>query len=294
MTDKNQYLTAQKLIEDAKKVLVLLPPMPSEDMANAALSLHLSLLESNKDSQIGCSSEIEANPALLEMDKIKDSVGSRILTISFDYHEDDLDKVDYDVRSDGKFYLVVKPKDNAPVPDISGVKFAYSGAEADLVVVFGISTLEELGKIYSEEKTFLDSANILSINTSPRPASFSCENLHLLSNSYVELTTSFLEKTSIKISENAAKNLLFGIYEATQNLTSPKVSADTFSSVAFLMRSGAHLPNQPRNVPRFAQAPFFEMPAIAEPASDPQEELPIPQDWKKPKIFRAGESSLTR
>lgn len=297
MNDQNQYQTAQKSLEEAKKVLVLLPPMPTEDLVNAALSLHLALVESGKQSQIGCSSEIEVNPSILETEKIKDSVGSRNLTISFDYHEDDLDKVDYDVRADGKFYLVVKPKTNAPVPDVSGVKFSYSGADADLVVVFGIHTLEELGKIYSEEKTFLDSANILSINNSPRTVSFGCQSLHLLISTYVELITQLLEKSALKLSEAAANNLLFGIYDSTNNLTSPKVSADTFATVAFLMRAGARLPNQQRNVPRFAQAPFFEIPTHSQPEiqEDPRDEIvdepPIPQDWKKPKIFRAGEKT---
>ena len=295
MNDQNQYQTAQKIISESEKVLVLLPPMPSEDMVNSALSLHLALIQSKKTSQIGCSSEINVNPKIKEVEKIKDSVGSRNLTISFDYHEDDLDKVDYDVRSDGKFYLVIKPKENAPVPDTSNVKFAYTGAEADLVIVFGISTLEELGKLYSEEKAFLDQASILSINTSPRPASFSSTQLHFLSNSYVELVTKLIESSSLNISESAANNLLFGIYEATQNLTSSKITADTFSSVAFLMRSGAHLPNQQRSVPKFAQAPFFDLPGAKPEATEDNEENPlVPQDWKQPKIFRAGETPSVR
>lgn len=290
MNDQNQYQTAQKIIDEANKVLVLLPPMPSEDMVNAALSLHLSLLNSDKKSQIGCSSPINVSPNILETEKIKDSVGSRNLTISFDFNESDLDKVDYDVKSNGKFYLVVKPKENAPVPDVSGVKFSYTGAEADLVITFGIFTLEELGKLYSEEKSFLDNAKILSLNTSPRPASFSCTSLHKLANSYTEMMAQMIESIKLKISENASKNLLYGIYESTQNLTSGKVTADTFSSVAFLMRNGAQLPNQHRNVPRFAQAPFFEAPtSINQTKEDSQNDNPIPQDWKKPKIFRASE-----
>lgn len=290
MNEKDKFLTAHKKISEAKEILVLLPPSPSEDMVNGALCLYLSLLESDKKSQIGCSSEIASNPNILETDRIKDSVGSRNLSISFDYNEEYLDKVDYDVRSDGKFYLIVKPKENSPIPDISGVKFAYTGARADLVITFGIFSLEELGKIYADEKNFLDNADILSINTSPRPASFSCESLHTLYNSYAELVSEFLEKSSFKVSEIAAKNLLYGIYQNTHNLTSAKVTAETFSSVAYLMRSGGQIPSQKRSISGLAHAPFFEIPTQHNlPSQETPDEAPIPQDWKKPKIFRADE-----
>jgi len=292
MNDKNLFATAQKNITEAKKILILLPPEPSEDQAIAALSLHLTLEANQKQSQIGCPTQIEINPKIQGSDKISDTVGSRNLIISFDYKEDYLDKVDYDVRDDGKFYLVVKPKTDAPVPDISCAKFSYSGAEADLVIAFGINSLEELGKIYSEEKNFLDEARIMSVNISPRPSSFTDLQLHLFLPSYSELISGLIESSGLTPTQEAANNLIFGLFEASQGLTSSKMTAETFSSISFLMRSGGRLPNQQLHVPQFSQPPFFESPLVQSNPNDDSAE--IPSDWKKPKIFRVNENPMPR
>jgi len=292
MNEQNQISIAQKILKDAEKALVLLPPEPSEDQVIGALSLHLSLKESGKTSQIGCATAIEVNPKILEVENISDTIGSRNLIISFNYNEDHLEKVDYDVRNDGRFYLVIKPKEGAPVPEAANVKFSYSGAEADLVIVLGINSLEELGSIYSEEKTFLDEANILSLNISPRPSSFTDKQLHQFLPSYSELVALLLESSGVTPSQSAASNLIFGIYQASGDLSSGKLTAETFSSLSYLMRSGGHLPNQHSHVGKLSQAPFFESPMMTPP--QPEEDPAIPQDWKKPKIFRAGESPFSK
>ncbi|KKT30319.1 MAG: hypothetical protein UW41_C0002G0020 [Candidatus Collierbacteria bacterium GW2011_GWC2_44_18] len=310
MEDQNQFLSTKKLLESATSLIVVLPPDPSEDLVAAGLSLHLTLLLMGKKSQIGCGSEVSVGPKLHGAQEITDSIGARNLVISFDYHEDDLEKVDYDVRPDGKFYLMIKPKANAPVPDVSNVKYAYSGASADLVITLGIGSLEELGKIYADEKNFLDEAKILSLNITPKPIQFTKNLLHQTSGSFSELVALLMDRAGIKPDSEAAKNLLGTIYEETKDLTSPRMTADTFSTIAFLMRHGARLPNQQAFVPRFAQPAFFEAPtSLATPEvieednpSADQEDIPlppeenappaeasqpIPKDWTKPKIFRA-------
>lgn len=297
MEDQSKTKSLANLLISAKSVIVILPPEPSSDQVCAALSLHLAIKDSGRNSQIGCGSEVEVDPRLKGGGDITDTIGSRNLVISFDYHEDNLEKVDYDVRDDGKFYLLIKPKTGAPVPDATGVKFSYSGANSDLVIVLGIGTLEELGKIYAEEKAFLDSATIISLSNTARPAAFTNNQLQNLNASYSEIVTHLLESASLKPGLDAASNLLTGIYEETANLTSAKITADTFSSLAFLMRSGARLPNQHAFVPRFSQPPFFEAPHApvapmapiinVNPAEDPRQ---VPLDWKQPKIYRASDT----
>lgn len=292
MEDQNKLGPTGKLIESSGSVIIILPPQPSEDQISSALSLHLALKDSGKNSQIGCGSEVEVDQKIFGASDISDSIGSKNLVISFDYSEDDLDKVDYDAREDGKFYLLIKPKPGSPVPDAGSVKFSYSGAEADLVIVLGINNLEELGKIYAEEKNFLDNATILSINNNVQPVTFTKNVLQKQNCSFAEIVAHLLESTNLKLNSQPAMNLLNSIYEETDNLTSSKITADTFSSLAFLMRSGARLPNQQIFVPRFSQPPFFEVPHAPESPSDikPEEDpRQVPLDWKQPKIFRAGD-----
>ncbi len=289
MNDQNRYSTARESLEKASKIIVLLPPEPSEDLLVASVSLYLSLVESGKQVQIGCGSEISPKQKIKGLEHIKDTVGSRNLIIAFDFPESDLDKVDYDVRQDGKFVLMIKPKADSPVPDASQVKFSYSGANADLVVAFGIHALEELGKIYADEKAFLDVAKVLSLNISPRPTSFVAENLHLFLPSYTELVAFLLEHSNLKPSADAASNLIQSIYSITQGLTSTRINADIFSVISYLMRSGGKLPNQNAPISRFTAPSFFEAPQDSSPTEEVVEETPVPSDWKKPKIFRANE-----
>lgn len=294
MEDNKTEVSIKNLVKSAKSVIVILPPDPGKDLVAAGISLHQALKEAGKTSQIGCGSEVHLTEQIDGASEIADTIGSRNLIISFDYQEEDLDKVDYDVRDDGKFYLLIKPKTNSPVPDISNVKYSYSGAEADLVVTLGVSSLEELGKIYADEKVFLDSVEIVSLNTSLRPAAFTGNTFHKNSSSFSELVSNFLEETDLKINAPIAQSLLSNIYESSNNLTSARLTADTFSSVAFLMRSGAHLPGKSLQTPRFSQAPFFEVPdapataPVEEDIPLPEEETPVPSDWNKPKIFRVG------
>jgi hypothetical protein len=295
MEDQKTETNVKNLIDSAQSIIIILPPDPGKDLVAAGLSLHLALKEAGKTSQIGCGSDVHVDSSLTGISEISDTIGSRNLIISFDYHEDDLDKVDYDVRDDGKFYLLIKPKTGAPVPDIGGVKYSYSGAAADLVITLGISSLEELGKIYADEKNFLDNVTVLSLNNSLRPAAFTNNLYHKNSASFSELVAGLLLELDLKLTPHISQNLLTNIYEGSNNLTGSHLTADTFSAIAFLMRSGAHLPKQPVQTPRFSQAPFFEVPSAPEtPAEDniplPEEEnAPVPSDWSKPKIFRVGD-----
>lgn len=293
MEDKKQESTALQLIESAKSVIVVLPPDPGKDILAAGVSLHLALKGAGKVSQIGCGSDVHIDN-IEGVSEIADTIGSRNLIISFDYNEEDLDKVDYDVRDDGKFYLLVKPKVGAPIPDIGGVKYSYSGAEADLVITLGVNSLEELGKIYADEKNFLDNVTTLSLNISLRPAAFTSNAYHQNLGSFSELVTILLEDLKFKISATISQNLLTGIYESTNNLTSSRLTANTFSSIAFLMRAGARVPTNPApHMPKFSQPPFFEIPDAPAEENIPlpeEESAPVPSDWSKPKIFRVGDN----
>lgn len=298
MIDQNSLNSANKIIEEASSVIILLPPNPSEDQVISAVSLHQILKNKDKQSQIGCSTPINL-PNLTENNEIKDSIGQQNLTISFDYSEENLEKVDYDVRSNGQFFLVIKPKAGSPVPDISNVKFSYTGASADLVIVIGISTLEELGKIYSDEKDFLDTASILSFNLNPKPLSFSATSI-LTQNltSYIETIGSLAESLTLSVPAETATRIISSIYSQTQNLSSTKLTADTFSTISYLMRQGGSINQRPSftpptySQPQYFEVPSFDTPTKANPVYHKNSQTAsknVPKDWQKPKIFRSNQ-----
>lgn len=322
MFDQNLVSEVKTALDEAKSVAVLLPPEPTTDMVASALGLFLALKEAGKFAQIGCGSPIKVeNADLFGVDQIKNSIGNQNLIISFDFKEEDLKKVDYDVDENGKFMLLIQPQPGAEPPDTSNINYSYSGASADLVFVFGVNSLEELGKIYADEKAFLDHAKIVSLATSSKPSNFAAIALHShAAGSLAEIITFLLKSADIKLTSDAANNLLSIISETTKNFTSPKVTADTFDIVAYLMRAGGRLGRSPLAATSrfgafppgnsaFGGSPFGASPFMGgeDPMGPPMfdDELPPPpafnlpprtprpqsvsNDWKKrPQIFKGG------
>lgn len=281
----------KNFFQDKNSFIVILPPNPSIDLVSAGLSLHLSLKNSGKQSQIGCTGPIPHIPNIDNISEIVDSIGSKNLIISFDYPEEYLEKVDYDVLPGGKFCLMIKPKNGSPVPKTSEVKYSYSGAEADLVIVLGVNSLEELGKIYADEKKFLDEAKIISLNNNSSTPSFTPNVFHHNISSFSEVVSMFIERLALNVTPQAATTLIRQIHESTSAFSSRSTTADTFSTIAYLMKNGGQLPGTSApQFPRFTPPAFFEAPTQPEPtpADDPDD---IPPDWTAPKIFRAASQS---
>lgn len=321
MFDQNLIKEAKEAVDNAKSVAILLPPDPTTDIVAAGLGLYLSLSQAGKQTQIGCGSQIRVeNADLFGVDKIKNSIGNQNLIISFDFKEENLKKVDYDVDETGKFMLLIQPQPGCEAPDTSTINYSYSGASADLVFVLGANSLEELGKIYADEKSFLDKVKIISVNQSAKASSMPSVDFHTNSASSLSEIIGFLLKSlEINPTADAASNLLSLIGTGTNQFNSPKVNADTFEIVAFLMRNGGHLGRSPlANTSRFGAfppsprqsfdgggfSPFGGSPMMPPTFDDDLSgpaignELPfapprIPTDWKKqPKIFKSGQSPL--
>lgn len=280
-------------IDKANSILILLPPEPDETLVSSSLGLFLTLEKLKKKVQIGCSSLGQIDQSTLYgLENIKSSIGSHNLIINFQFKEKDLDKVDYDVDEQGNFQLMIKPKPGSPPPDTKDINYTYSGANADLVFVLGVNSFEELGKLYSDEKKFLDQAIVISLNKDSHPASFATHSLHTNSaTSIAEIISFILLKTEIQPTKEASDQLLREIYSTTNNLRTPRLTADTFESIAYLIRNGAKPPmssltatNFSPPVPPMPVAPVFDRPTFMNKIPPAQ----VPSDWEKPKIFRSS------
>ena len=244
MFDQAKFEPLKTLLDAAKSVAILLPQEPSSDQVGAGLGLHLSLAQAGKFSQIGCSSPIKIeNADLFGVDQIRTTIGNQNLLITFDFKEENLKKVDYDVDENGQFTLLIQPQPGTPPPDVNNINYSYSGASADLVFILGVNSLEELGKLYADEKTFLDSATTVSLGTSSRPTSFATHDFSTTEASCLaEISANLLKELQVEASPDGASNLLSTIYSETKQLSS-RVTADTFEAIAVLMRQGGNLPN---------------------------------------------------
>lgn len=295
--DQNKIQEGNTLVKNAKTCLVILPPDPSDDLTAAGLGLYLTLKNSDKTAQIGCGTPIKVDHAhLFGINDVKTSVGNQNLMVNIDLREDQLNKVDYDFDENGKFVLMIQPQPGVPAPDSNSIQFSYSGANADLVFVLGIHSLEELGKIYADEKHFLDNATIISLCYSNKPSQIGTIQFHNSTNTSLCETIAFLAKSwNLTPSEDAATNLLGQISAASgPSFQSPKVSPDTFELIAFLMRAGGELGSSMANSSRFgafapAPRPFEAFGEEGSPAvptfDDDFEPSPFPRLKRKPGSF---------
>ncbi|OGD71016.1 hypothetical protein A3A84_02910 [Candidatus Collierbacteria bacterium RIFCSPLOWO2_01_FULL_50_23] len=314
MFDQNLVSKTKEELTAAKSVAILLPPDPSTDLVAAGLGLYLSLSDAGKQVQIGSGSQIRVeNADLFGVDKIKNSIGNQNLVISFDFKEENLKKVDYDVDENGKFMLLIQPQPGCSAPDTSTINYSYSGASADLVFILGVNSLEELGKIYADEKSFLDGAKIVSLNLTAKGSNMTTMAFHNnAASSNAEMVGYLLKAWDINPTADAASNLLTTISTSTNQFNSPKVTADTFEVIAFLMRHGGNLGRSPfAGSSRFGAFPPsglrpFMGPDMTPPTFD-DDELPpptpfpggpgrvnrVPADWnKRPKVMRSGQSNF--
>src|SRR5688572_23319600 len=235
----NTLNQAKDLITSANSVIVLLPPQADVDSLAAATSLHLTLKQT-KSSVLG-SSSLPSNVSEIEgLSEIKKTIGNQKLVVSFDYKEENVENVSYDINeSTKKFNLIIQPKAGQSPLDPSSVEFSYSGAQADLVITLGINSLEELGKIYSEEKQFLDQVKIVNINSSARPSTFATINLSLPGKTASDLAGTLLKSLELNLPSEAATNLYRQLTASTQNFQGANVDADTFEFAAYLLRHNA-------------------------------------------------------
>lgn len=288
MFDESLISQVSSALKAANSILLLLPPQPDADSIAAATALHLTFKQAGKTSTIGCSTPIKLEQSMLfGIADIKQNIGRQNLIVSFAYKEEAVENVSYDIdEATGKFNLRIRPRPGADPLDTKAVEFTYSGASADAVITFAVSSLEELGRLYAEEKEFLDAAKIINLSGKPQNVQFDCINLSAkVPVSLSEATSNLFPKLELAPTADAASNLYQQLITSTQNFASPSVTATTFDAAAFLLRSGARRP-QPAMV------------GTSHPASSIRNAAPgdmrTPPEWNGPKIFRSTSPSQTK
>lgn len=283
-------------LNQANSTLVLTTEKPSFDAVASALAMYLSLKNAGKNVSIASSSEpIVRDSHLVGLDKIQTEIGSTNLAISFPYQEDSIEKVSYNVEGD-HFKLLIQPKEGFEPIKKEDLSFNYTGASADLVIIIGASRIEDVGSIILNEKDLLEKATI--VNISDVPGSFGKINLVDPNSSLSEIVTAIIQETSLQLTKDTAQNLMQGIEDATQNLRSTKMTADTFEALALLHRTGARRSSriaptieEKESAKRITQSiqeqtKTKDRGAIVKPESPTNGKLK--PDWLKPKIYKGS------
>jgi hypothetical protein len=298
--------------------IVVLPANPSQDAIAGATSLYLALLKMGKNVTIVCSSPIKSD--MIAADKIQSSlsVGGDNLVVSFPYADGAIDKIDYHIQGE-KFNLVISPRQGYPKLNPNQVTYSYSGGTFDFIIAVDAPNLNAIGALYTDNQAQFQGKEIINIDRHLTNAFFGTVNyVNKTSSSTCELVYKIVRQLECELDKDMATNLYTGIAVATNTFTSYSVNAETFETVAALLKAGASkktTPQQPR--PQSFEAPVsmpqqFQKTApastpvfsVKQPGNERQQVQSIssiesqesqskegaqsPQDWLKPNIFKGG------
>lgn len=319
----NTNTTLPKLVDIITKGtsgVIVLPTNPSPDAVAASTSLYLALLKAGKNVTIVSSSPVKSD--LTAADKIQQtlSVGGDNLVVSFPYIDGAIDKIDYHIKGD-RFNLVIAPRQGFAKLDPEQVSYSYSGGTFDFLIAVDLPNLQAVGSIYTDNQAQFQGKEIINIDRHLTNAFFGTVNfVNKTSSSTSELVFKVLKELQSEIDKDIATNLYAGIAAATNTFTSYSVNAETFETIAQLLKAGAvkKAPQQPMQYKPQSIAPTSQQPAapivtgtttppivstqlggnerqqvqtiatVEAQESQSKEGAQSPQDWLKPNIFKGG------
>lgn len=239
MLEEQQLAQFKSLVENAQSVVVLLPEQARIDETATAVALHLTFREMGKECRLAAVSRPQfQQPQLPASEQITTELGNQNLTISFNYTEEQVDKVSYHIGEETKkFYLTIKPRSGAAPLDTSSIEFSYTGASADLLVYVGVNSLEDLQQLYYGYESLYEDTTAISLSRNNSSLGV-LQIVPAEESSLSELLTAILSALQLPVSPDTASCLLAGIEFSTQGLTKGNLGIGTFESIANLMKAG--------------------------------------------------------
>jgi len=260
----------QQLLNTSQTISILLPQKLNLDYLAAALSLYLSLKKAGKKASLFCAKPITVEfSSLVGVNEIKTQLEGKDLVISFDYVEDSIEKVSYNIENN-KFNLVIQTKEGYLPLSPQKIQYSYVGANADLFLVIGTDSLKDVGEIYFSNQKVLDEGRIVNFKIADFRASCYCE-----------LVANLLAQFRLPIDEDIATNLLAGLEKETVNFSPERCGPGAFEAAAFCLRAGGRRP-----VGKISQSSFKKVIDEKRPQEVKKEELP--SEWLAPKIYKGN------
>lgn len=303
MPDFNDFTPVKKALATARSVPVILPQQPNKDKVAAALGLFLSLNKMGKEALVVCAEKMTVELSwLVGIDKIGQKMAGENLLISFDYIEDSIEKVSYNIE-EGRFNLVIQPKEGGSPLSTDKITYSHSGSRADLLFTIGSSSLDNLGEVYRENKALFKKDKVINIDNSSNNAHFGKFNLvNPRAFSCSELVVGLLSRVGLPVDVDIASNLFYGLEKATRNFSLPRIGPEVFEAAAFCLRAGARRQERISFLRKTSKKPSLEPMPRAISASRPPDlveksqpkdigerlrKQPLP-DWFEPKVYQGG------
>jgi nanoRNase/pAp phosphatase (c-di-AMP/oligoRNAs hydrolase) len=262
------YELFANLINHARSILILAEKKPGVDTLAAALFLEDTLTSRGRKVQIVSRNEIPKEFRHLS-ERIKNKIEPKKVVVSFNWHRNEIEKVGYNLDGE-KFNFIVSPRNGSIKRD--EINISYKGAEADLVITLGISSLSSLS---SHEREHLLNKEIINIDNSAKNQLFG--KLNFVSedaDSVCGVIGKLIEKNQLDSTPEAADYLLVGLKSTTENFNSV-ADPTTFEVAAFCARIKKGVISR----------------QINQKDTKNTKETLVPKDWLSPKVFRSKQAS---
>lgn len=231
----------QKTFHTAVSYLIILKTNPSLDQVAAACALNLLLQGAKKQSHLVSEQKLpDTFNVLSGHELITQNAGNQSLQVSFDYDENMVENVSYNIdQQDKKFHLIIRPKKGQRGLDPTTVEYSQIGIDADAIFLIGITSFDQIQFFYEQDEAAFTQAHTIAVNR--QLTTFSQTNIDVSGfTSTSEWLILLLGLWQLPLTSEVATNLLAGIESSTDSFRHASVTADTFEIVAKLMRAGAH------------------------------------------------------
>jgi nanoRNase/pAp phosphatase (c-di-AMP/oligoRNAs hydrolase) len=240
MISAEDQASLQKTFQTAQSYLIILRSDPSFDQAASALALTLLLQNAKKQTHLACEKKLPDTFNILHgFELVNENVGNHSLDISFDYNENMVENVSYNIDQENKkFHLIVKPRRGFRSLDPTTVEYSQVGIDADVIFLIGVSSFDQIHHFYLQDESAFTQAHTIALNR--QETTFAKTNINTTSyTSICEWLITLIGLWQLTLTSEVATNILAGIEFSTDSFRHLSVTADTFQIVAELMRAGA-------------------------------------------------------
>lgn len=232
---------ASALLRQSTTPLILLPAAPSSDALAAGLGLLLVLEKMGKAAKI-VSPDFVLPPGhdfLPKNAAIEQRLSSlRNFVISVDTSRSKLESLSYELRGD-RLHIYLSPKRG--IYEAKDVTTSAGRFSHDLIIVLDVSSLEQLGPLFTDNTEFFYQVPVLNIDHHSANNRFGHTNLvDVVASSVSEIVFELVKIISLDhLDEQIATSLLTGIISKTKVFQNQLVTPKSLAVASHLMSAGA-------------------------------------------------------
>lgn len=249
-----------QLVEKSKKILIVIPPSPTDDALCSAIALNHLIEKKQKD--VACLFIEQLPERLRYLDLPANLItglrGARDFILIFNTQHNKIISQRAE-QIDDQYVIRLTPEKGSIDPrDFSIIPASYS---YDLVIILGTASLDMLGAIYQENPDLFYETPKINIDNQSSNENYGQINLvNMTATSVAEIITELVFKQWEKaLDQKIAEALLSGIIAATESFQRPTTTPNAMILAAKLMKYQADQPKIIRHLYKTKSLAFLKL-----------------------------------